>query len=75
MSSVNQEDEFTEVTRGRKTREASNSHTLPSQLKPGRSDSSLGTPVRPKPSYKNTIPVIIRGVDDKFKNGGNLWAN
>ena len=71
MLSVNQEDEFTEVTRvtrGRKKRKASNSPTLPSQPKPGSSEPSLGTLVCPKPSYKNTIPVIISGVDDKFEN-------
>ena len=26
------------------------------------------TPVRPKPSIKNSIPVILSGVDEKFKN-------
>ena len=61
-------DGFTEVTRGRKKRKASNSPTLPNQPKPGSSKPLLGTPVRPKPSIKNSIPVILRGVDEKFKN-------
>ena len=59
MSSANQEDEFTEVIRGRKKLKASNSPTLPSQPKPGSFEPSLGIPVCPKPSYKNTISVII----------------
>ena len=57
MSSSSQEEEFTEVTRGRKKRKASNSPTLPSQSKPGSSEPTLGTPVRPKSSHKNKIPV------------------
>ena len=67
MSSTIQEDEFTEVTHDRKKRKASNSPMLPSQSKPGSSEPSPGTPVRPKLSYKNKIPVIISGVDDKYK--------
>ena len=68
MSSVTQEDGFTEVTRDRKKRKASGSPTRPSQPKPGSSEPSLGTPVRPKPSIKNSIPVILSGFDGKFKN-------
>ena len=44
MSSVAQGDGFTEVTRGHKKRKASNSPTLPSQPKPGSSESVPGTP-------------------------------
>ena len=43
MSSATQADGFTEVTRGRKKRKASNSLTLPSQLKPGSSEPPIGT--------------------------------
>ena len=67
MSSVG-EDEFTEVTRDRKKRKALSSPTLPSQHKPGSSEPPLSFPVNPSPSFKNKIPVIIRGVDEKFKN-------
>ena len=83
MTSVNQEDEFTEVTRTRKKRKASGSQTLPSQQKSptfpsqhksGYSELTLGTPVRPKSSFKNTIPVIISGVDTKFKNWRQLMG-
>ena len=42
---------------------------LPNQPKPR---SLLGTPVRPKPYRKNTIPVIISGVDEKFKSWRKL---
>ena len=59
---------FTEVTRGRKKRKASNSPTPLSQPKPGSSEPPLGTPVRPKPSINNSISVILNGVDEKFKN-------
>ena len=59
---------FTEVTRKRKKSKASDSPTLPSQPEPGHFESSLGTPVRPKPNPKNKIPVILSGVDIKFKN-------
>ena len=74
MSSVSHEDEFTEVTRGGKKRKASNSPTLPSQPKPSSSEPSLGTPVRPKSTYQSTIPVILSGVDDKFKNWRQLMG-
>ena len=68
MTSISQEEEFTEVTHSRKRRKVSNSPTLPSQPKPGSSEPTQETPARPKSSYKNTIPVIISGVDNKFKN-------
>ena len=74
MSSINQEDGFTEVTRGRKKRKASGSPVLPSQPKTGTSEPSLGTPVRPKPSIKNSIPVILSGVDGKFKNWRSIMG-
>ena len=69
MSSAAQGDGFTEVTRGRKKRKASSSTTLPSQV-----PAPLGTPVRPKPSTKNSIPVILSGVDGKFKNWRTLMS-
>ena len=74
MSSVTQEDGFTEVTRGHKKRKASGSPMLPSQLKPGSSKLPLGTPVRPKPSIKNSILVILSGVDGKFKNWRSIMG-
>ena len=72
MSSITQGDGFTEVTHGLKKRKASNSPTLPSQSKPGLSESPLGTSVHSKPSIKNTIPVILSGVNEKFKNWRKL---
>ena len=71
MSSVG-EDEFTEVTRGRKKRKALSSPTLPSQGKPGSSEPPLSPPVKPSSTVKNKIPVIISGVDEKFKNWRQL---
>ena len=68
MPSVNQEDEFTEVTRKRKKVKASGSPTLPILQKTGSSELPPETPVRPKSTNKNRIPVIISGVDNKFKN-------
>ena len=68
MSSITQEDGFTEVTRGRKKRKAISSPTLPSQLKSGSSEPPLRIPERPRPNLKNKIPVILSGVDEKFKN-------
>ena len=47
---------------------------LPSEPKPGSSKPPLGTPVRPKPSFKNTIPVILRGVNGKFQNWRSLMG-
>ena len=72
MSSANQRDESIEVTRGRKKLKASNSPTLPSQPKTGYSEAPLGTTVRPNPYRKNTIPVIISGVDEKLKSWRKL---
>ena len=74
MSSATQGDGSTEVTRGRKKRKASNSPTLLSQPKPGSSEPPLGSQVRPKPSIKNLIPVILSGVDEKFKNWRTLMG-
>ena len=67
MTSVNQEDEFTEVARKRKKRKAINSPTLPTLQKTDSSEPPPVTPVRPKPAFKNTIPVILSGVDIKCK--------
>ena len=74
VSSVG-EDEFTEVTCDRKKRKALSSPTLPSQQKPGSSEHPLSSPVNPTSSLKNKIPVIISGVDEKFKNWRHSWAN
>ena len=73
MSTITQEDRFTEDTHDRKMRKAqpikaSGSPTLPSQPKPGSSELLLGTPVFPKPSIKNSIPVILSGVNGKFEH-------
>ena len=67
MPSVNQEDEFTEVARKRKKRKANGSPTLPTLQKTGSSELPPETPVRPKPTIKNKILVILSGVDGKFK--------
>ena len=66
------EDEFIEVTRDRKKRKALSSPTLPSQRKPGSSEPPLSPPVNPSSSVKNKIPVIVSGVDEKFKNWRQL---
>ena len=71
MSSVG-EDEFTEVTRDRKKRKALISTTLLGQRKPGPSEPPLSSPVNPTSSLKNKIPVIISGVNEKFKNWRQL---
>ena len=71
MSSVSQEDGFIKVTHASKERKANTSPTLPNQPKPG---SPLLTPVRPKPYRKNTIPVIISGVNKKFKSWRKLMG-
>ena len=47
MSPVNQEDEFTEVTRKRKKHKASGSPTLPTLQKTGSSELPPETPVCP----------------------------
>ena len=74
MTSVSQEDEFTEVTRKRKKGKASGSPTLPTLQKTGFSELPPRTPIRPRPYAKNTIPVIISGVDPKFKNWRQLMG-
>ena len=66
---------FTEVTHGRKKRKASSSPTLPSQPKPGSTEPPSGTPLRPKPSLRNKIPVILSGVDGKFKNWRSIMGD
>ena len=65
MSSVTQVDE---VTRKHRKRKASDSPMLPSQPKPRSHESPLGTLQEPKPNPTNKIPVILSGVDSKFKN-------
>ena len=72
MTSPVQGDGFIEVSRNNKKRKASNSPTLPS--KQGSPEPPLGTPVRPRPYVKNTIPVIISGVDSKYKSWRNLMG-
>ena len=72
--SSSQEEGFTEVTRDRKKRKASGSPTLPSQPKPSSSQPPLGTPVRPNPNIKNTIPVILSGVNEEFRNWRKLMG-
>ena len=68
MSSVNQEDEFTEVARKRKKRKATSSPTLPTLQETSSSEQPPETPVRPKPStFMNKIPVILSGIDKRFK--------
>ena len=79
MTSVNQEDEFTEVARKRKKRKAISSPTLPALQKPSSSEPPSVTPARPRSSYRNTITVIISGIDQKFQNwrqimGGLIWS-
>ena len=73
MSIVNEEDEFTEVTRKRKKRKATGSPTLPTLQKTGSSEPPPGTPTRPKPaSIKNKIPVILSGIKEEHKNWRKL---
>ena len=74
MTSVSQEDEFSEVTRKRKKRKAISSPTLPALQKPSSSEHPPETSVHPRPSLKNTIPVIISGVDDKIKTWRQLMG-
>ena len=76
MPSVNQEDEFTEVTRRRKKRKTTSSPTLPSTLqRTMSSELPPETPTRPKPStYKNNIPVIFSGIDTKFQNWRSIMG-
>ena len=76
MSSVNQEDEFTEVTRKRKKRKATSSPTLPTLQRTRSSEQPPETPVRPKPSsFRNTIPVILSGIDEKFKTWRSVMGD
>ena len=74
MLSVDQEDEFTEVTRKRKEHKASGSPTLPTLQKTVSSEQPQETPVRKRPSHKNTIPVIISGIDEKIKTWRQLMG-
>ena len=74
MKSVSQEDEFSEVTRKRKKRKTISSPTLPALQKKNSSEHPPETPVRPRPSLKNTVPVIISGVDDKIKTWRQLMG-
>ena len=76
MPSVNQEDEFTEVTRKCKKRKATSSPMLPSTLqRTMSSEQPPETPARPKPStYKNNIPVIFSGIDAKFQNWRSIMG-
>ena len=76
MPSVNQEDEFTEVTHKRKKHKATSSPMLPSTLQRSRSsEQPPETPTRPKPpTYKNTVPVIFSGIDAKFKNWRSIMG-
>ena len=68
MQSVSQVDEFNEVNRKRKKRKATSSPTLPTLQKTGSSEHPPETPVRPSLSItKSKIPVIISGIDKKFK--------
>ena len=68
MTSVSQEDEFTEVTRKRKKRKATGSPTLPTRRLPLLKQPP-GTPTRPKPAIiKNKIPVILSGIKAEHKN-------
>ena len=75
MTSVNQEDKFTEVTRKRKKRKAISSPTLSTLQKTGTSELPPGTPTRPKPaSIKNKIPVILSGIKEEHKNWRKLMG-
>ena len=75
MTSVNQEDECTEVTRKHKKRKAISSPTLPALQKTGSSELPPGTPTCPKPaSIKNTIPGILSGINEEHKNWRKLMG-
>ena len=74
MTSVSQENEFCEVTRKHKKHKVISSPTLPALQKPSSSQHPPETPVPPRPSFKNTIPVIISGVDDKIKTWRQLMG-
>ena len=76
MTSVSQEDEFTEVTHKRKKRKAKGSPTLPTLQKTGSSEPPPGTPTRPKPAIiKNNIPVILSGIKAEHKNWRKLLGD
>ena len=71
MTSVSQEDEFTEVTHKRRKRKATGSPTLPTLQKTGSSEVPPGT--RPKPAIiKNNIPVILSGIKAEHKKWRKL---
>ena len=72
MSSANQD--ASRLLMEERSVRSSNSTTLPSQPKSGSSEALQGTPVRPKPCKKNTIPVIISGVHEKFKSRRKLMG-
>ena len=74
MTSLSQEDEFMEVTHKCKKHKASGSPTLPALQKTGSSELPPETPICPRPYAKNTIPVIISGVDPKIKNWKQLMG-
>ena len=74
MTSVSQEDEFTEVTCKCKKLKAFSSPTFPVLQKPSSSEHPPEAPVLPRSSLKNTIPVIISGVDDKIKTWRQLMG-
>ena len=69
MSSVSQEDEFTEVHRKRKKRKSLGSPTLPTLQETRSPEQPPITLVRPKSStIPNKIPVILSGFDSQFKS-------
>ena len=76
MTSVSQEDEFTEVTHKRKKRKVTGSPTLPTLQKTGSSELPPGTPTHPKPAIIKTtfhsFSVVSR---QNTKIGVNYWAN
>ena len=76
MSSITQEDGFTEVI-ARSVKPVAHLRfqaSLSQAGKPGSSEPPLGTPVRPKPNLKNKILVILNGVDGKFKNWRSIMG-
>ena len=75
MSSVSQEDEFTEVHRKRKKRKALGSPTLPTPQEALSPEQPPVTPVRPKSSrIPNKIPVILSGFGSQFKSWRNVMG-
>ena len=74
MSSVTQKDRFTEVTRKHKKRTTSGSSMLPGQKKSGSAEPPLRTPVRPKPNFRNKIPVILSAANEEFRNWRKLMG-